>query len=138
MENTQDFSKVLNDISGAFKVDAAAFETAFKSTATLNEKLSGVALSAAEQSAAVSSKWANDTLAKLSAVSAAGNEPADYAKMITDFASATAEAASEHLAAYGEIAKRAQMDTAELLMAAGNGFSKEATSAVKKATKKAA
>ena len=138
MTNTQDFTKILKDVTGAFPVDTAAIETAFKSSATLNEKLSGVALSAAEQSAAISSKWATDTFAKLSAVSTAKAEPADYASAISDFASASAQAASEYLSAYSEIAKRAQMDAVELLTAAGKGLTEEAASVAEKATKKAA
>lgn len=138
MTNTQDFTKILKDVAGAFPVDTAAFGDAFKSSATLNEKLSGVALTAAEQSAAISTKWANDTLAKLTAVSTAKSEPADYATAMSEFASASAQAASEYMSAYTDIAKRAQMDTVELLMAAGKGLTEEATSVVKKATKKAA
>ncbi|MFT4962733.1 MAG: hypothetical protein ACI92Z_003833 [Paracoccaceae bacterium] len=147
MTNTQDFTKAFKDvdlakafkdITGSFSVDTAAFDDTFKSSASLNEKLSGVALTAAEQSSAISSKWAKDTLAKLTAVSAAKSEPADYSAAISEFATASAQAASEYLSAYTEIAKRAQMETVELLMAAGKGISEEATSAVKKATKKAA
>lgn len=138
MTNTQDYGKILKDVTGAFPVDTAALENAFKSSASLNEKLSGLALGAAEQSAAISSKWMTETLAKMSAISSAKTEPADYATAMSDFAQASAQAASEHLAAYSEIAKKAQTDAVELLMAAGKGISDEATSAATKATKKAA
>ena len=152
MTNTQDFTKAFKDvditkafkdIAGSFNIDTAAFDTAafgdsFKSSASLNEKLSGVALTAAEQSAEISNKWATDTLAKLSAVSTAKSEPADYSTAMSEFVQAQSQAASEYLSAYTEIAKRAQMETVELLMAAGKGFSEEATTAVKKTTKKAA
>lgn len=157
MTNTQDFTKAFKDVdftkafkdmADSFKIDTAAFDTAkfdtaafgdsFKSSASLNEKLSGVALTAAEQSAEISSKWANDTLAKLSAVSTAKSEPADYSTAFSDFAKAQAQAASEYMSAYTEIAKRAQKETVELLMAAGKGASEEATSVATKATKKAA
>ena len=49
---TQDYTKMMQDMMGAFPVDTTALEGAFKSTATLNEKLSGVALEAAEVSSA--------------------------------------------------------------------------------------
>ncbi|MBV1926830.1 MAG: phasin, PhaP [Rhodobacteraceae bacterium] len=136
MTNTQDFTKVLKDVAGTFNVDNAAFGDAFKSTATLNEKLSGVALTAAEQSAAISSKWATDTLAKLTSVSKAKAEPADYATAISEFATVSAQVASEYLSAYTDIAKRAQLETVELLMAAGKDISEEAATAVKKASTK--
>ncbi|SPF81033.1 phasin family protein [Pseudoprimorskyibacter insulae] len=134
MAKTQDFTALMKDMMGAFPVDTAAMEDAFKTTATLNEKLSGVALEAAEKSADISSKWTKDTLTKLADMSKAKAEPADYAKAITDFASAQAEVAAENMAAFAEIAKKVQMETVELMMAAGKDLSEDATAAVKKAT----
>ncbi|GGH22324.1 Phasin protein [Cribrihabitans marinus] len=134
MAKTQDFNAVMKDIMGAFPVDTSAMEDAFKTTASLNEKLSGVALDAAEKSAEISNKWTKDTLAKLTEMSKAKAEPADYAKAYTDFASASAEVAAENMAAFAEVAKKVQMETVELLMAAGKNISEDATAAVKKAT----
>jgi len=134
MAKTQDFTATLKEMMGAFPVDTTAMENAFKSTATLNEKLSGVALEAAEKSAEISNKWTKDTLAKLAEMSKAKAEPADYAKAATDFASASAEVAAENLAAFAEIAKKLQSETVELLMAAGKEAAEETTAAVKKAT----
>ncbi|SDD14812.1 phasin, PhaP [Ruegeria marina] len=134
MAKAQDFSAIMKDMMGAFPVDTKAMEDAFKSTAALNEKLSGVALEAAEKSAEISSKWTKETLAKLSEMSKAKAEPADYAKAMTDFASASAEVAAENMAAFAEVAKKVQMDTVELLMAAGKDITEDATAAVKKAT----
>ncbi|MBJ6370138.1 phasin family protein [Sedimentitalea arenosa] len=134
MAKTQDFTSIMKDMMGAFPVDTKAMEDAFKTQATLNEKLSGVALEAAEKSAEISSKWTKDTIAKLGEMTKAKAEPADYAKSITDFASASAEVAAENMAAFAEIAKKVQMDTVELLMAAGKDITEDATAAVKKAT----
>ncbi|MEO1733560.1 MAG: phasin, PhaP [Pseudomonadota bacterium] len=134
MTKTADFTTMLKDIMGAFPVDTAAMEDAFKTTATLNEKLSGVALEAAEKSAEISSKWTKDTLSKLADMSKAKAEPADYAKAMTDFASASAEVAAENMAAFAEVAKKVQMDTVELMLAAGKDITEDATAAVKKAT----
>ncbi|MHA6262698.1 phasin family protein [Arenibacterium sp. CAU 1754] len=134
MAKTQDFTAVMKDMMGAFPVDTAAMEDAFKTTATMNEKLSGVALEAAEKSAEISSKWTKDTLSKLGEMSKAKTDPADYAKAMTDFASASAEVAAENMAAFAEIAKKVQMDTVELMMAAGKDITEDATAAVKKAT----
>jgi len=134
MANTQDFTAMMKDAMGAFPVDTSAMEGAFKSTATLNEKLTGVALEAAGKSSEISSTWTKDTLAKLADLSKAKAEPAEYAKAITDFASASAEVAAENMSAFAEIAKKMQMDTVELLMAAGKDLTEDATQAVKKAT----
>ncbi len=137
MANTQDFTAMMKDMMGAFPVDTAAMEDAFKTTATLNEKLSTVAIDAATKSSEISTKWTKDTLSKMADISKAKAEPADYAKAMTDFASAQAEMAAEHMAAFAEVAKKVQMDTVELMMAAGKDFSEEATAAVKKATAEA-
>lgn len=125
---------MFKDAMGSFPVDTSAFEDAFKNTAALNEKLAAVALGAAEKSSEISSKWTKDTLTKLGDMSKAKAEPADYAKALTDFASAQAEVASENMAAFAEVAKKVQMETVELLMSAGKEASEEATAAVKKAT----
>lgn len=134
MAKTTDMTATLKDMMGAFPVDTKAMEDAFKTTATLNEKLSHVALEAAEKSSEISAKWTKETLAKLGEMSKAKAEPADYAKAMTDFASAQAEVAAENMAAFAEIAKKVQIDTVELMMAAGKDLSEDATAAVKKAT----
>ncbi|GAB1380973.1 MULTISPECIES: phasin family protein [Pararhodobacter] len=129
-----DFTKVMQDMMGAFPVDTKAMQDVFKTQAALGEKMSKVVLEAAEKSAEVSSKWTKSTLAKIGEVSTVKEEPAEYAKAYTDFASASAEMAAEHMAAFAEIAKRVQMDTVELMLAAGKDMSAEATAAVQKAT----
>jgi hypothetical protein len=125
---------MFKDVMGNFPVDTSAMQGSFKTATALNEKLSGVALTAAEKSAEISTKWQKDTLAKLAEMSKAKAEPADYAKAMTDFTSASAEVAAEHMAAFAEIAKSVQMNTVELMMAAGKDMSEEASAAVKKAT----
>ena len=137
MAKTQYFSAIMKDMMGAFPVDTSAMDNAFKTTATLNEKLAAVSVSAAEKSAELSAAWAKETLAKFADFAKVKAEPADYAKAMTDMATASAEAASEHVASFAEIAKKVQMETAELMMAAGKDASEEAQTAVKKATTEA-
>ena len=134
MAKAQDFNAMMKDVMGAFPVDTKAMEDAIKNQAALNEKLSGLALEAAEKSAEISSKWTKETLAKMTEVTKAKAEPADYAKAMTDFASANAEVAAENMAAFAEVAKKIQMDTVELLMAAGKDMQEETAKVVKKAT----
>ncbi len=131
---TPDMTAMLKDMMGAFPVDTKSMEATFKTSATLNEKLSGVALTAVEKSTEISSAWTKDTVAKLTEMAKAKNEPADYAKAMTDFATAYSEAAAEHMAAFAEVAKKVQMETVELMMAAGKDMSDEATSAMAKAS----
>ena len=137
MANTQDFGKVMQDMMASFPVDTSALQNAFKSQAAMAEKLSKVALEAAEKSTEISTKWAKATIAKLSDVAKAKSEPTDYTKSISDFAAAAQEMATEHLASFAEIAKKVQMETVELMLAAGKDLSEDATAAVKKATTEA-
>ena len=134
MTKTNEFTKTMQDMMASFPVDASAFQNAFKTQAAFGEKLTKVALEAAEKSTEISAKWAKESLAKLTAASKAKAEPADYTKSATDFASAAAELAAENMAAFAEVAKKVQLDTVELLMSAGKEASTEATAAVKKAT----
>ena len=134
MTKTTDFTKMFQDFVSSFPVDASAMQNAFKTQAAFGEKLTAVALTAAEKSTEISSKWAKDTIAKMAAASKAKAEPADYTKAVSDFATATAEMAAENLAAFAEIAKKVQMETVELMLAAGKDASEEATAAVKKTT----
>lgn len=131
---TPDFSKYMTEMMASFPMDMSAMTDAFKTQAAMSEKMSKVALEAAEKSTEISSKYTKDTIAKMGDVAAVKDGPSDYTKSMTDFASAQAEMASETLAAFAEIAKKVQMETVELMMAAGKEASEEATAAVKKAT----
>lgn len=134
MNKPADFTKVMQDMMASFPMDQSALQNAFKTQAAMAEKLSKVALEAAEKSTEITSKWAKDTIAKLADVSKAKTEVTDYSKSVTDFASSAAEMAAENMAAFAEVAKKVQMETVELVLAAGKDMSEDATAAVKKAT----
>ncbi|MEL6645749.1 MAG: phasin, PhaP [Pseudomonadota bacterium] len=134
MAKAQDYTKAFKDMMGAFPVDTTAMQEAYKTQASLAEKMSKVALEAAEKSTEISSKWTKDTIGKMGVVATVKEEPADYGKAMTDFASAQAEMAAENMAAFAEVAKKVQMETVELMLAAGKDISEDATAAVKKAT----
>ena len=131
---TPDFTKVMQDMMASMPMDATAFQNAFRNHAAMAEKFSKVALEAAEKSSEITSKWTKDAIAKISEATRAKTEPADYTKAMSDFASSAAEMAAENLAAFAEVAKKVQMETVELMLAAGKEVSEETTAAVKKAT----
>jgi hypothetical protein len=133
MTNPQDFTKAFTDMMAGFPTDTTAMTGMFRNSAALGEKMSKVALDAAERSAELSNKWTRETLSKLGQVTVARQDPADYTKAMTDFASASIETAAEHVAAFAEIAKKAQLDTVELLMSAGKDAQEDASAAMKKA-----
>ena len=113
MAKAQDFSAMFKDMMGAFPVDTKVMEDAFKNSASMSEKMSAVALDAAEKSTEISSKWTKSTLAKVSELSKAKAEPADYTKAMTDFASFSAETAAENMAAFAEIAASGRNDCSD-------------------------
>jgi hypothetical protein len=132
MANT-DYAQMMKDMMGNFPVDTSSMENLAKSQAALAEKMSSVVIEAAQKSTDLSARWMQDTLTKLSGMTAAKAEPADYAKSVTDFMTASAESAAEHMAAYADIAKRVQTETLELLMAAGKDMTEDMTAAARKA-----
>ena len=134
MNKQLDMSNLMQDFFAAFPIDVNAFQDASKNSVVLGEKLTSVALNAAEKSAEISNIWTKQTLAKLNDLSKNLVEPSDYSKSLTDFASAQAEVAAENIAAYAEVAKKVQMDTVEVMMAAGKDLSEEASEAMKTAT----
>lgn len=134
MAKTDDMTKMMKDMMGAFPIDMSAMQESFKTQASLGEKMSKVALDAAEKSTEISSKWTKETLTKLGDFSKVKDEPTDYTKAMTDFASAQAEMAAENMAAFAEVAKKVQMETVELMLAAGKDMGEDMTAAAKKAT----
>ena len=129
-----DYTKMMKDMMGAFPMDMTAMQDAFKTQAAFADKMSKVVLDAAEKSTEISAGWTKATIGKMGVVSNVKDEPADYAKAMTDFASAQAEMSAESMAAFAEVAKKVQMETVELMLAAGKDMSEDATAAVKKAT----
>lgn len=134
MAKTPDFAKTLQDMMSNLPVDTSSFQDAVKTQTALFEKLAKVSLSAAERSTEISAQWAKDTIARMGELTTTKEEPADYAKAMTDFASASAEVAAEHMASFAEIAKKVQMETVDLMLTAG----KEVASETQKAAEKAA
>ncbi len=134
MAKTNDYTSMMKDMLGAFPVDTSAMQDAFKTQAAFADRMSKVVLEAAEKSTEISAGWTKATIGKLGVVTNLKEDPSDYSKAMTDFASAQAEMSSESMAQFAEIAKKVQMETVELMMAAGKDLSEEASAAVKKAT----
>lgn len=129
-----DYTKMMQEMMSSMPTDMSAFQDAFKSYASFGEKMSRVTLEAAEKSHEISSKWTQDTLKRMNAAVVVREEPADYGKAMTDFASAQAEITAETMAQFAEVAKKVQMETVELMLAAGKDVSEDLTNAAKKAT----
>ncbi len=129
-----DYTKMMQEMMAAFPTDMSSYQDAFKSYASFGERMSKVAIEAAEKSTEISSQWTRDTLSRMTEASAVRDEPSDYGKAMSEFASAQAEMTSETMAAFAEVAKRVQMETVELMLAAGKDMSEDFTAAAKKAS----
>jgi hypothetical protein len=134
MNKPLEMTCLMQDFFAALPIDTKAFEKVAKNTTELGEKLTGVAFIAAEKSAEILNNWTKKTLAKLGDLSKTQNDPADYTTSLTDFASVQAEVAAENLAAFAEVAKKVKMETVEVMMAACNDVSADASAAMKTAT----
>jgi hypothetical protein len=127
MTTANDMTTLFKEFLGSLPVDSKSFEDTIKNTAALNEKFANVAMEAAEKSTEISSKWAKDTIARVSAMAKSTSDPVDYIpyKAMSDFASAQAEMATENVVSFAEVAKKVQMETVELVMAVGKDLNKE-------------
>ncbi len=132
-KTANEYSKMMKDMMGAFPVDSGAFNEVFKNQASAADKMSKVVLDAAEKSTEISAGWAKATIGKFGNVTNAKEDPAEYSKAMAEFASAQAEMSAESLAAFAEVAKKVQMETVELMLAAGKDLGSDASKAVKKA-----
>lgn len=137
MASTQDYASMIKDAMGNMPVDTAAVSSLVRSQAQLAERMSAVAIEAAQRSTDLSAKWAQDTLTKLSSMTQAKAEPADYAKGVAEFMTGSAEAAAEHVAAFAEIARKVQTETLELLMSSAKDMGQQITDAAQNAAQKA-
>ncbi|WP_299363135.1 Phasin [uncultured Paracoccus sp.] len=126
MAKTPDFTKNFQDMMSNLPIDNSSMTEAFKTQTALGEKMSRVALEAAERSTEISAQWARDAIARLGELSAAREQPAEYAKAMSDFATAATEIASQHMAAYAEVAKKVQMETVDLMLNAGKDAASDA------------
>ena len=131
-------AKDTNEFAQLFKKMFASAPVNFKdllgNVAEYNSKFSQIAMDTAKKNAELSQAWANNTLSKLELLTKVQEDPSSYAKVAKDFVSAQTKSAREHVAAFAEVAKQAQADTVELLLAAGKEQKAGATEVAKKAT----
>ena len=118
MNRIEDFATAWADAFPRNPFDpSAAIEVARKSAAT-GEALASTALRAVESCAEETSRWALESLERTKEAVANGQDPAEFANSAKTFASSTVESAAEHIAAYTEIAKRTQIESAEIVLGA--------------------
>ena len=135
MAKTQDFTAFFKDLPVAF--DTGAVTDAWKFAAAFGERFSAIALDAAGQSTDITTNTVKETLTQLRNVTRVQDEPADYAKAVTDFGTAQTDLLKAHFDALGAVAKQAQGDAAELLQTTGKQVAEQGTKTANDAGSKA-
>ncbi len=131
-----DFTKAFENLFSTSEF--SGFNDVVKNSTEFTNKFSKIAIEAAEKNAELTQAWTKETLAKLEDVTKTQKDPADYAKVITEFTSQQSKASTQRVAAFAEVAQKAQIETIELLMNAGKDVQEKTKTAVKKASRKAA
>ena len=99
--------------------DPASFNKALEQSVNMNQKLTEVALTAAEQSAEVSTKWGREMLERMTDVNSTGEGPADYVRKMTDLSTSSVGSSAEYMSQFADIARKTQAETLEVLLSAG-------------------
>ena len=138
MMTANDMNKMWTEMLGSMPVDTSAWKDAYRTQAEMAEKMSRIVLDAAETSTDLSAQWTKDTIAKMQDIAMVRDEPADYGKAMTDFASAQAEMTAETMARFAEIAKKVQAETVETMLSVGKESADKASAYGKEAADKMA
>lgn len=118
MNKFNDFAAAWIDAFPSNPIAPAAYFDMARKSAETTEALTLTALKAVESCAEQTGKWALESLERAKSTISAGTDPVEIANTTKRVASANVESASEHLAAYTEIAKRVQIESAEIILGA--------------------
>ena len=131
MFNFEDYSKNFEKImaQSPIKVDEA-----MKSVMEYNTKLGKIALNTLKKNAELSQAWTKESLTSLDPFVKGSEKPEDFMKMTNDYVTSQAQSTPKHMAEFAEVAKKAQLETIDLMMKAGKDAQEELMSASKKAT----
>ena len=124
---TKNFEKIMSQ--SPFKIDDA-----MKSMMDYNTKFGKIALDTAKKSTELSQAWAKESLSALDPFVKGTEKPEDFMKIASDFVSTQTQSAPKHLAEFAEVAKKAQLETIDVMMKAGKDAQEELNNAAKKAT----
>ena len=131
MFNFEDYSKNFEKImaQSPIKVDEA-----MKSVMEYNTKLGKIALDTLKKNAELSQAWTKESLTSLDPFVKGSEKPEDFMKMTNDYVTSQAQSTPKHMAEFAEVAKKAQLETIDLMMKAGKDAQEELMSASNKAT----
>ena len=118
MTKFEEFAAAWTDAFPSNPFDPASITDAARKSAETTGALAATALKAVEKCTEQTGKWTLESLGRAKQAVAVQQNPADFAKTAKELTSASVESAAEHLAAYTEIAKQTQIESAEIMLGA--------------------
>ena len=112
MFNFEDYSKNFEKIMAQSPIK---LDEAMKSLMDYNTKVGKIALDTVKKNADLSQVWAKESLTALDPFVKSPEKPEDFMKMATDYVSSQAQSAPKHMAEFAEVAKKAQLETIDLI-----------------------
>ena len=131
MFNFEDYSKNFEKMMSQSPVK---FDDAMKSVMDYNSKFGKITLDTVKKNAELSQAWAKESLSALDPFVKSTEKPEDFMKVATDYMSSQTQSTPKHMAEFAEVAKKAQLETIDLMMKAGKDAQEELSSVTKKAT----
>ena len=131
MFNFEDYSKNFEKMMSQSPVK---FDDAMKSMMDFNSKFGKIALDTVKKNTELSQAWAKESLSALEPFVKSTEKPEDFMKIATDYMSSQTQSTPKHIAEFAEVAKKAQLETIDLMMKAGKDAQEELSSVTKKAT----
>ena len=131
MFNFEDYSKNFEKMMSQSPIK---FDDAMKSVMDYNSKFGKIALDTVKKNTELSQAWAKESLSALDPFVKSTEKPEDFMKISTDYVSSQTQSTPKHIAEFAEVAKKAQLETIDLMMKAGKDAQEELSSAKKKAT----
>ena len=131
MFNFEDYSKNFEKMMSQSPIK---FDDAMKSVMDYNSKLGKIALDTVKKNTELSQAWAKESLSALDPFVKNTEKPEDFMKIAADYMSSQTQSTPKHIAEFAEVAKKAQLETIDLMMKAGKDAQEELSSVTKKAT----
>ena len=131
MFNFEDYSKNFEKMMSQSPIK---FDDAMKSVMDYNSKFGKIALDTVKKNTELSQAWAKESLSALDPFVKSTEKPEDFVKIATDYMSSQTQSTPKHIAEFAEVAKKAQLETIDLMMKAGKDAQEELSSVTKKST----
>ena len=131
MFNFEDYTKNFEKMMSQSPIK---FDDAMRSVMDYNSKFGKIALDTVKKNTELTQAWAKESLSALDPFVKSTEKPEDFMKVATDYVSSQTQNTPKHIAEFAEVAKKAQLETIDLMMKAGKDAQEELSSVTKKAT----